>query len=279
MIEIDTRISFLEKEFNNYYKEVTIVSSSILETCYTNEAVDDEDLQFSKFWTKEYLNKMYHILIVYFETLGLTNYAKDFKEIYADRIKDKNETSKVASILLQYAEIEHDLLILVEWRRILAPFPFFSEQKILKETSKLVGLLKCTNEILKTQSIAVSKEEDINRVIRQMSAYYFSGVMGYTEGYFGQKFTKYRPDVIIKELGTAVEYKLVRKNTDIGTKLDELLIDANAYTGNPTNRHCIAVFCLSTKVTIPEKEILEGWVQKEFPKNWQLLIVKDVFVE
>jgi len=115
--------------------------------------------------------------------------------------------------------------------------------------------------------------------LREVAKFYFTGVIAYSEGYFVHQFKYYKPDIIIKEFETAIECKLIRENDEIGIKIDELIIDAKRYTGNRNNKMCIAVFCLSKKVSKTKKEIKEDWSNLEFPKNWELVIVPDIDIE
>lgn len=278
MTEIKERIRFLEKQYNFYYTNLRSVSSRLLDRALVldNEPWDDED-DFSEYWTNEYLQRMYNILCAYFETLELNTYLKAFKDKFDPILSDEVETIKIASVTLKNGETDDDLKLLIDWKKFLAPFDF-SWEKTEKEIIKLINFLKCTNQILKETNTSVFQEEDINKVIRKTANWYFSGVITYSQGYFVHDFTSYKPDVIIKEFNAAIEYKLIRKNEEIGTKLDELIIDALRYSGNSENRTCFAVFCLSTLVTITEKQIIEAWGNTKFPQNWHLVIIADVVV-
>jgi hypothetical protein len=139
--------------------------------------------------------------------------------------------------------------------------------------------LECTNEIIKITKTKVTREEGINAVIRDIAKFYYSDVTVYSEGYFVHQFKHYRPDVIIKEIATSIEYKLIRQDKEIGIKLDELIIDAKRYTGNSRNKFCVAVFCLSQDVKHTKKEITREWNNMHFPNSWELVVITDVKIE
>lgn len=275
---IEDKIKFIENEFNSYYKEVRNSSNHIFDVVYGISDVDNDDLEFSKFWTHEYLYRMYNLLCVYFELLQLHDYLKKFKEKFEHIVLYEKEATKISTILLSHGDTDEDLFLLIEWKKFLVPFSFYWENE-KKENSKLISLLESTNEILKITKTKVRKEEDINSIIREIVELYYGEVLAFSEGYFRHKFKNYRPDVIIGELNTSIEYKLIRQNNDIGTKMDELLVDAKRYVDNPFNKDCIAVFCLSTKITKTKKQINEDWKKMLFPKNWRLLIITDVIIE
>lgn len=277
---MNDRIKYLENEYNSYYKYLREVSSYLFDISYgTIEKVNEEDKKFAEYWTHEYLYRMYNILCVYFETLNLNDFLLNFKSTFEPIIINKEESTKISSILLKYGDTDEDFDLLIKWKKYLAPFNFFWDKRENKENIKLVEFLECTNEILKVTKTEVSIEEDINSIIREIAKFYFNGVMAYSEGYFVHQFKHYKPDVIIKELNTAIEYKLIREDKEIGIKLDELLIDSQRYSGNHNNKNCIAVFCLSDKVRKTKKEIKEEWNNMNFGNNWEIVIINDVHVE
>jgi len=274
---MNDKLQFIEKEFKYYYDNIHDVSSPIYDQYYGfSNNIDNETLMFSKYWTHEYVKRMYNLLCVYFEILDLKDYLSEFKTKYKSIVEDENESTKMTTIPLKYGDTEDDLFILNEWRRMLAPFNFFWKKKEEKEKRKLTEFLESTNEILKITNTKVYKEDNINHIIRETAKFYFNGVISYSEGYFVHQFKGYKPDIIIKELNTAVEYKLIKENKEIAIKLDELLIDAKRYTGNHNNKSCIAVLCLSTVVNKTKKEIKEEWNNMNFPKKWELIIISDV---
>ncbi|PZO29554.1 MAG: hypothetical protein DCE86_10845, partial [Flavobacteriaceae bacterium] len=194
-------------------------------------------------------------------------------------IKDSSKCIEIIQEILRDGDYSEDLYLIIEWKKFLAPFEFFWDSQPKNESRRILEFLECTNEILKTTNTKVFKEDDINTIIREVANYFFNGVSPYSEGYFVHKFKHYRPDVIIKEIETAIEYKLVREDKDIGIKLDELQIDAKRYTGNQNNKYCIAVFCLSQEVKKTKKEIKEEWNNMQFPKNWELIVISDLTIQ
>jgi hypothetical protein len=92
---MEERIKYLEKEFNLYYKYVRESSSYLFDISYGMlEKVDKERQQFSEYWTHEYLYRMYNILCVYFETLGLSNYLKKFHALPCPSMDHLKSTTK-----------------------------------------------------------------------------------------------------------------------------------------------------------------------------------------
>ena len=276
--DLEAKIKFLESEFNFYYKELRGFSHYLFEKCYNGEEyVDKDNLRFSEYWTHDCFQKMYNILCVYFELLQLDDFLKTFKSQYDSIVKDQEKSLEIVSIPLTYGDYEDDFYLVIEWKKFLAPFSFFWEKQTdAKESKKINDILESTTEILKLTKTKVSKEDDINAVIRNIFDLYYTDVSSSSQGYFRHKFKHYKPDVIIGELGVSIEYKLIREDKEIGTKIDELIIDANRYTGNFFNKKCIAVFCLSKRVTKTKKQISEEWNNLDFPENWELIIINNV---
>jgi len=274
---MEERIKFLATEFHKYKKDARDASYDIFTRAFAGGKGDENEERVSEFWTHEYLHMMYNIICVYFETLGLTIYLKDFKEKFEPIVNDRDKATEFAMYPLYGDDSVDDLKLILEWEKYLAPFPIFSET-MDEEKNRLHEFLESTNEILKFTETKVINENDINTVMRQILSYFYSDVTRYSEGYFRHKFTHYLPDILIKEIGVAVavEYKLIREDKNVGQKLDELIIDAKRYTDNGFNRGCIAVFCLSTAVKKTTKEIKGEWKRMAFPTNWDLIIVREV---
>lgn len=274
---MDSRIEYLEQEFNYYYYEVRKISNHLTDINNGFDITDSEEQRAINFWIHEYLQRMYNILCVYFESLNLHSYLGEFKQKFGAIIIDEKKSTDTSAIPINYGDIEVDLTLFVEWKKFLTPFHFFWDKNDNKEeVEKIIQLIKSTNDILKITKTIVSKEEDINSVMRDILNLYYADVTAYSQGYFRHSFKEYRPDVIIGEIGVAIEYKLIRLNKEIGNKLDELIVDANRYIGSHKNKKCIAVFCLSKKVSKTKKQIKEDWNKMEFPENWSLIIIPDI---
>ena len=278
---MEDRVKYLESEFNAYYQNLREVSSLLYDFSYrdNDDSVDPDEKRFTEYWTHEYLCRMYNLLCVYFESLNLIEYLKEFKHSFGHVIKDKLKSIQLGYEVLQYGDTEEDLFLIIEWKKYLAPFNFFWEKQNDLKRRKIIEFLECTSEILKITNTQVNNEENINKIIRETAKFYFTGVTTYSEGYFVHQFKHYKPGVIIKEIGTAIEYKLIRSDKEVGIKLDELIVDAKRYKGNQNNRYCIAVFCLSRNVHKTKKEILEDWNTIEFPSNWHLIVISDIVIQ
>lgn len=271
---------FLEKLENDFKKYLNLLNkeSYILFLDCMGHLDDREDKTVANYWCHEYINRMYNVVCAYLEHRNLNTYLITFQNKFKE-FKAEGDLLKYAMYPIDFGEYEHELAILVEWRSLLAPFNLFGateEKEITRRTSKLISILESTNNIIKVTNTKIIKDDDINNLMRKVSNWFFDGVYSFSEGYFVHKFKSYRPDILIKELGAAVEYKLIRLDKEIGLKLDELIIDANRYTENPRNRICIAVFCLTKKVTRSRKEIKEDWIKMKFPNNWKLIIIPDL---
>lgn len=276
---MEERIKFLASEFHMYKREVQEASSSLFHTAFGGGKVDKDENRVSEFWTHEYLFRMYNIICVYFETLGLTIYLKAFQEEFKPIIHSKEEATKFAMYPLYEGDSIDDLKLLLQWEKFLAPFPIFADKQKDEEKKRLHEFLESTNEILKFKGNDVYSEPDINSIILKVLSFFYTEVTQYSEGFFRHKFMHYKPDIIIKDIGVAVEYKLIRQDKDIGLKLDELIIDAKRYTHNNFNKECIAVFCLSRAVKKTKKEVRAEWKRMAFPNNWDLIIISEVNVK
>ncbi|MDL2257205.1 hypothetical protein LJC06_03260 [Bacteroidales bacterium OttesenSCG-928-I14] len=278
---MEDRIKVLEEKFADCERQMRTVSSKLYDFNSGIGELDSIDKDFADYWTHDYLYRMYNIICCYLELLNLNEYLKKFKLSYESIIEDRSKVLKFGTIPLRDGDYEDDFQLLIDWEKFLEPIGLFHSVESSQRNSlkRLLEFLECTNEIIKTTKTKVTKEEDINAIIRDVAKFFYSDVTVYFEGYFVHQFKHYRPDVIIKEIATSVEYKLIRQDKEIGIKLDELIIDAKRYTGNSRNKFCVAVFCLSQDVKRTKKEIIKEWSSMHFPNNWELVIITDVKIE
>lgn len=276
---MENKILDLEKRFQHYYDAVLKNSHLLWEFYYNPGHVSSDNVKVASFWVREYLENMYRIACVYLETQGLNEYLVAFKIKYSSIILDENKATNITSYPLLDGDDFEEMYLIHEWKNFLSPFNLFKQDISKDELLKLKELLKNTNNILKLTGIKVKNEESINGVVRDVLDLYYNNVIAFKEGFFRHSFKNYRPDVIIEEIGVAIEYKLIRKNDEISTKIDELIIDAKRYTGNSFNKKCLAVFCLSNKVTKTNKQIKEDWNKHKFPSNWDLIIINDIVID
>lgn len=273
------KIERLEEQFAECVKRLH--SSKLYDFNLGGCELDNTALEFEEYWAYDSLCRMYNIVCAYLELLGLPDYLARFRQKYEAVIRDREKALEFGAVPLRDGDIYDDFLLLIEWETFVAPLGLFRTTATVRRRNleRLIRLLESTNEILKTTRTRVTNEENINAVIRKMARFYYSGVTAYSEGYFVHPFKEYRPDVIIREIGASIEYKLIRGDNEIGPKIDELLVDAQRYTGNPKNELCIAVFCLSQSVTRTKKEVEEDWNGRRFPDCWRLVVVSDVHIE
>lgn len=270
------RLEELENLISNYFNDLDKTAHWLYESQIVGE-VHKERIRVSKFWTHEHLKELYNIICVYFETQGLTNYLTDFKLKYNPIIEDKELATAFTHFPIDIDDHELELALKYEWRDYLVPFNFLNVSK--KETTQyknLLAFLQNTNNILKFAKIVPQKEEDINKVIRETAKLFYKDVVPFSEGYFRHSFKQYHPDVIIRDLGVAIEYKLIKKQSEIGERFGSLVEDAAMYSGNSLNKNCIVVICLTKEVNVTNAEIIENWRKFKFPKDWDLIIIPDV---
>ncbi len=273
-------IEDLGKAYHEYRRVVNECSHYLWEIQFGHIEISDNRKHYSEYWTHEYLFKMYNVICAYLEILKLNDYLNDFKKKFHPILSDSEKALQFSFYPIEDGtSSEQELELLLEWDKYLSPFELFNSNKDERQIKRVIDYLESTNEILKITGTIIRQEEDINKVVREVAKFYFNGVVGYSQGYFRHQFKNYRPDLIIKECGVAVEYKLIRNNKDVGTKLDELIVDAKRYSGNSLNGYCIAVFCLSKSVIKTEREISNEWKKMRFPKNWKLIVIKDVEIK
>lgn len=266
----------LENRIIKGFGNVSHVSYELYDSLYGGTS-DKEAYSLAVFWTHNYLNTLYYLICIYLESLGLNNYLEEFKSKYKNTINDPKKSTEFISFPLNDGDSEQELELVFEWKDILFPFGFIDRRKEdTDEYKKLLQLLGETNHIIKLTQSKISKEDDINYIMRQILGLYFNEVIAFSQGYFRHRFKEYRPDIIIKDIGVAVEYKLIREIKEVNIALEALIVDAKMYIDNSFNKNCIAVLCIKNSVLVSSIEIRREWRKLQFPKNWELVIIENI---
>lgn len=223
-------------------------------------------------WIKESVQKLYYLILAYFEIKQLP---KSY-DIFANRFEFvRNKDQEILKEEQYYPEEPVELKIMHDFYVHLAPYSAFSyKEEKLSELTKVHDILRNTNHIVKRSDINIEHEADIYKEVRWILGLYYPSTRSKSKASFIQEFKSYEPDILIPELNTAIEYKYIKteKENLIEQYIDEIKIDSVNYVGDSRYDNFIAVIYFeNSKLTTPEK-VFESWKSKEFPKNWKLII-------
>ncbi|EPU1022796.1 hypothetical protein ACVUNK_004389, partial [Escherichia coli] len=84
---------------------------------------------------------------------------------------------------------------------------------------------------------------------------------------FLKSFKEYKPDILIPELFTAVEYKYASTEEKLKSTIEQIAADVKGYTGDNDYNIFYAVFYVTTDFWGLEK-FMNVWNENKFPQNW-----------
>lgn len=84
---------------------------------------------------------------------------------------------------------------------------------------------------------------------------------------FLKSFKEYKPDILIPELFTAVEYKYASTEEKLKSTIEQIAADVKGYTGDNDYNIFYAVFYVTTDFWGLEK-FRNVWNENKFPQNW-----------
>jgi hypothetical protein len=260
-------IKFLENEIRRHKKKYLDSINSIYKWGSNEEYASyhrEEDEGMALYSMKS----IYHHLTVYLELRGLNEFNRELKMTLGAKIKDNKA-------ILSFTEWEGDVYpkMLDEIDYFIRPFQGIeSPMKKEQEQDRLRDILESTSEILKKTKTKPSNEAAVYNDVRWALNLYFTSAKKVPPANFIGHFKSYRPDILIPELKTVIEYKYVNGKKDIDSYLDELVADAKAYVNDEKYDKYIAVLCLK-KNSVTKSTIKYAWNQKDFPSSWELIIV------
>ena len=159
-----------------------------------------------------------------------------------------------------------------EFREFLSRFPEFDyEFSNRSETNQLKQILENTNGIIQKTKTVVGTEKSIYDPVRWLIEIVFPLTRMAGKGRFIKKFTRYQPDILVPEVRSAVEYKIIRTGDNPGIFLDQLKTDADGYTGDPDYKFFYAVVFFESKDELNPEAFKHAVIEKSFPDNWTIL--------
>lgn len=259
---IEDEIKKIISSASNEYFQVVMREYNSIEEEYPGW---DED------WIRLKIIDAYYHILAYLEARGMPNLLQIFQSQYKEQILTR--TSLLDSEI-NNPDGEYELKILTGFRRFLSPFKSFGYNDPQQdEFHKLVGILKNTSFIINNIKCVIAGEADIYKQVRWVLSLYYPSCKGKNKASFIKQFKTYNPDILIPELKVAIEYKYIRdKSKNIDEFIDQILVDANGYTGDHYYENFIAVFYISDAGIATPESIELAWKERTLPSNWTLVI-------
>ena len=213
------------------------------------------------------VNELYQSIVCYLDYLNLYQYLKLFYKTFGHCLNEE----KVMNVTIS-PDGDYYSTYILEARRFLAVFEFSQShnlsgiyylETILKNTSKIISDIT-KNEGIKPKP---TSESEVYKYVRLVLEAIFPSSINPKSNFFKTAKT-YKPDILIPELGSAVEYKYAQNEEKLKSTIEQIASDAKGYTGDSDYYRFYAVFYVTGDFWGIEK-FNKIWNDQEFPKNWK----------
>lgn len=278
-------LKYIKSEINSTYSQLQSMYDQI--TMLTGMAKDKNDLRKEdslKEYYKILTNKIYNLILVFFEKEGLIAYIERTKELIHPRLDNDNELFKV-----NFDEESGDFVnhFLNNIWLLLSPFEFFNQDSFMElynrsDIMRLVSILENTDLILHYTKTKSTSEAQIYRPIKSLLKIIYP-TTGESKGESFFSITKnYKPDILIPELKVSVEYKFINSKNDIPKSFGEIADDITNYK-TESNAKAYEIFYsvfYFKGVPMTVKRFDKICAEKNMPKEWiPILVVERKFKE
>ncbi len=213
--------------------------------------------------------RLYYIIIAYFEMKNLTSYLSKFDKEIEPFLKSPKEMLK--GEYSEYTGEVHSTLLSLYWK-YLNSFNFLSDinnTELLKRTGiiYLESIIESTAVILNDLNVSPTSETQVSNPIKLIIKSVFPNASFPNES-FQKTAICYKPDMLIPSLNCAIEYKYAETEKKLIETIDQILIDVKGYDNNQTYKIFFAVFYVKNNIW-SKKRFDAVWEEKEFPNNWK----------
>lgn len=270
-LEIDSLAKNIQKlllELENIFWDLSVSPPDAASySKYEQYARDDQET-----WLFHGTRQLYYKICLFLEMKEALHYLQMFRAKFGDMIDDEELVTKSRGPL--YDNAEPSIIIHDDFRDFLSAFREFDNVIWNKhEVNKLKLVLENTSGILsKTQAI-ITNETSIYTPVRWFLEIIYPSTVHATVPRFIKKLKTYRPDILIPEISSAVEYKYIRTTSNAGTYLDEIKTDADNYTGDPDYKFFYAVVYFEDKASLNQAAFKAAVDEKAFPEHWTIMAV------
>lgn len=233
----------------------------------------DEDAQMEETIRKESFienaKKVYKLIVSYLESKSQKELLDDFKNEFRPIINDRNKL--LDSEYNDDADVAVSLTLKKFWEHLI-PFEFSQynyTDRLLQQAgvTYLERILKNTQVILNKICSTPKSEPKVYNDVKFVIKAVFPSAGDAPSGFF-KSFKNYKPDILIPEIQTAVEYKYANNDKKLISQIEQVLVDTRGYTDNPNYELFYAVFYVTADFWgIPRFE--KTWKEMKFPKNWK----------
>lgn len=230
----------------------------------------DDDINDKEQWFFYGMGLLYKNICVYLETKDLYDYLKVFRSKYENDIHERKKVTDVVGP--RYSMSEPSLKMLREFVDVLSPFRDFDlDTKKKRGNSNLRQILENSRLIIEKLKVEIKNETTIYKSVKWIIELSYPSTRGLNKARFIKKFATYQPDILIPEIGVAIEYKYVKSGTNVNVYLDQIRTDSLNYTFDIDYNHFYAIVYFEDKSEFIPSSFAHAVKEKGFPENWEVI--------
>ena len=232
------------------------------------DAYEEHDLAEISF--KSELERLYISICALIESLELSELLTQFRNDFA-----KIPESKLTSLdYIPYVGELHSNTLGLFWKYHATLSSLLGEdtkQQLEDERRKqFEGILLNTPKIVKDRLVEPSNEAEVRKCVYDLLIHVFHDAVRETSIIQGTK--TYKPDIGIKSLKTAVEYKFADSAEEVKKAIGGLYEDMRGYAGSEDWKHFFAVVYM-TDAFFTQQQIMAEFKHTSADENWKPILV------
>lgn len=217
---------------------------------------------------KHVTTSLYLSVLCYLDMKGYSNYLRIFESLFGSDPYNPNYRDEFD--IDHYWSGELYSVYLVNLVQFLDAFQFMdsddSRYLRLSGIQYLENILNNTASIVSRLKDLPKSETEVYKAVKEVFEAIFPSVK-FPKSNFLKTTKEYKPDILIPELFTAIEYKYAATEDKLKTTIEQIAADVKGYTGDRDYSVFYAVFYV-TKDFWGNKRFMKVWDEHNFPKNW-----------
>ncbi|MFM0549666.1 hypothetical protein P0D69_01680 [Paraburkholderia sediminicola] len=267
-LNIKTLLGHINGLFDEGYSCVGRIEATSYNLTHSND-YDDEEHNMEVGHFAAHLKKIYVSMCLLIESIGYKELLMDLKYGFK---KYKNNLTTI--VLIPYVGEYYSESLSYFWsyyENITRLFDFDTAgHSDTKERALLMSILQNTPKIVYDRNVTPESEADVRKCVYELLIHVFPDTV--REVPISQVTKTYKPDIGIKSLKTAVEYKYAVSDEEAKKIIGGIYEDIKGYGGSEDWKHFYAVLYMTEPFYTPQQ------IQSEFNsvgvgKNWIPILV------
>jgi hypothetical protein len=230
-----------------------------------SELDHDKELYEAEETLRFYLEKLYRDVGILAERLGLP--------LFADEVAKKFR-SYTSNALIQMEHEPWDLGLqsapLAQVRSYYTSLATMTDGRAVTGIDVFRTILQNTAAIIQSYNVCPTKEADVKKAIFDVLKFAFHDAI--REIHIGQLLITYKPDLGVRSLMAAAEYKFASSEREVKVSLEGIYADMKGYSGHYEWRTFFAVI-YTTKAIVHQQRLEEEFRGVKADMNWTPIIV------